>query len=225
MRFKTATTILFCLISLTVFSQNTAVNLKQISAKTYVHESFLQTKEWGKVSCNGLIFINNNKAIVFDTPANEEATSELIKIIQDSLKAEIVGVVVNHFHEDCLAGLKIFHQFNIPSYASEKTIALAKSKQFEIPQQGFKKKLIIDVSGDKVVNYYFGAAHTADNIVSYIPSERVLFGGCMVKALDAKKGNLTDADTKQWSHTIKKAESLNPKIVVRAMEILAVQNF
>ena len=215
MSFKISSCLFLLLtIFLDGFSQESVINITQISPKIYVHESFLQTQDWGKVSCNGLIFINKNKAIVFDTPANEEATKVLINTIQDSLKAEIIGVVVNHFHADCLAGLKVFHQLNIPSYANNKTIALAKTHQYEIPQHGFEKKLILNVEGDVVENHYFGGAHTIDNIISYIPAEKVLFGGCMVKALGATKGNLADADTKQWSKTISKVKRLRPAIVI-----------
>ncbi len=196
------------------FSQGSVINITQISPRTYVHESFLQTQEWGRVSCNGLIFINENKAVVFDTPASEEATKVLINIIQDSLKAKIIGLVVNHFHADCLAGLQVFHQLNIPSYANNKTVVLAKAHQYEIPQHGFEKKLFLNVEGDVAANYYFGGAHTIDNIVSYIPAEKVLFGGCMVKALGASKGNLADADLKQWSKTINKVKKLKPTIVI-----------
>ncbi len=218
MNFRITCLYLLLSVSSNVFAQKRLVNITQIGPKIYIHESLLQTKDWGKVSCNGLIFINKHKAIVFDTPANEAATKELLAIIQDSLKAKILGVVINHFHDDCLAGLKIFHRSKIPSYANNKTIALAKAHQYEIPQHGFKTKLVLNVEGAAVENYYFGAAHTLDNIVSYIPSEKVLFGGCMIKALGAAKGNLADADTLQWSKTISNAVKLNPTIVVPGHE-------
>nr|WP_294898625.1 subclass B1 metallo-beta-lactamase [uncultured Pedobacter sp.] len=214
MSFKRYPVIVFLLLGSRCFAQKQLVNIVQIAPKVYIHESFLQTKDFGKVSCNGLIFINNNQALVFDTPANEEATVELINCIQDSLNAKIVGVVVNHFHDDCLAGLALFHQLNIPSYANYRTIELAKLKGRQIPENGFNKKLILKVGGERVGNFYFGAAHTKDNIVSYIPGEKVLFGGCMTKALGANKGNLEDADTLQWAKTIRKVEKLKPVIVV-----------
>src|SRR6476659_10025411 len=132
--------IVFIFLINSVFAQEKAINIQQLSPKVYVHESFLETKAWGKVSCNGMVFVNNGEALIFDTPANEDATQQLIKIVQDSLKAKIVGVVVNHFHEDCLAGLIIFHEAGIPSYASEKTIALAELNNYEAPKVGFKKK-------------------------------------------------------------------------------------
>ena len=205
---------LFSLFLTSSFAQKRLVNLIPISKNVFVHESFLDTKDWGKVSCNGMIFVNNGEAIVFDTPANKEATQALIKIVKDSLNAEIKGLVINHFHADCLAGIQLFHQLKIETYANQRTIKLARENNLETPKNSFNKKLILYLGNKKVENYFYGAAHTQDNIVSYIPSEKVLFGGCMVKALGASKGNLADADPTEWAKTIQKLKVLNPEIVI-----------
>ena len=64
----------------------------------------------------------------------------------------------------------------------------------------------INLLGDKVINcYYFGAGHTLDNIVTWIPSENILLGGCMVREFNAKGlGNIADADLNEWLKTIDK---------------------
>jgi metallo-beta-lactamase class B len=196
------------------FAKDKTINLKKLSSKVFVYESFLETEQWGKVSCNGMVFINNGEALVFDTPASEDASKVLIDLIQDSLKVKIVGVVINHFHEDCLGGLNTFHYLGIPSYANRRTIMMARSNGFAVPQNGFQKRLILKAGREKVQNFYFGPAHTKDNIVSYIPSEKLLFGGCMVKALGASKGNLFDADTSKWSKTITNVIKLKPTVVI-----------
>jgi metallo-beta-lactamase class B len=214
--FKLSHLLIFVFIFLihSSFAQEKTINLKQISSDVYIHESFLETKDFGKVSCNGMVVISNGSALVFDTPANESASKELIRLVKDSLKAKIIGVIINHFHDDCLGGLKVFHALNIPSYANQRTIDLAKSSGFEVPQNGFDKTLNLKVGNVKVKNYYFGPAHTSDNIVSYIPAEKILFGGCMVKAIGANKGNLADASTSQWANTIKKVKALKPDVVI-----------
>lgn len=58
---------------------------------------------------------------------------------------------------------------------------------------------------------YFGEAHTRDNIVAWIPSEKILFGGCLVKTLGSNKGNVADANEKEWSHTVAKVKDAFPK--------------
>ena len=61
-----------------------------------------------------------------------------------------------------------------------------------------------------MINYYPGEAHTRDNIITWVPSERTIFGGCMVKSMNAGKGNLADANVNAWSDTVRKVKSLCP---------------
>ncbi len=200
----------------TITYSTDSLKIIPVTKNVFIHITYLNTDDFGKVECNGMVYINNNEAIVFDTPTNNIVSEELIKWITEIKKCSIKAVVVNHFHDDCLGGLNTFHSLNIPSYSSEKTIALAKANKFNIPKIGFNKKLELKLGNKKVINTYFGEAHTIDNIVSYIPSEFVLFGGCPVKSLNASKGYIGDANTKEWSSTIRKVKSTYPntKIVI-----------
>ncbi len=182
--------------------------IKKLTENTFVHISYLSTKNYGKVPCNGMIFIKDNEAIVFDTPTDDAGS---IEWLESEKKAIINGVIVSHFHVDCLGGLNEFHKHNIRSYANYTTIELAKNNGVEIPKISFKSKLDLKVSGKKVMNLYFGEGHTKDNIVSYIPSEEVLFGGCLIKEVGATKGNLNDANTREWSKTVVKIKKEFPK--------------
>ena len=184
--------------------KSSTLKVEQLTKNTFIHISYLETESYGKVPCNGLIFIDNNEAIVFDTPTNNDTSSELISWITSSLNCKIKAVVINHYHIDCLGGLKEFHINNIKSYASNLTIELANEHKKETPSMGFKKAITLQVGKQKVINSFFGEAHSKDNIVSYIPSEKVLFGGCAIKSIGANKGNLNDANVDEWSITVEK---------------------
>lgn len=190
---------------ITVYETKSLI-IRSISKNAFVHISFLQTQDFGYVACNGMIAIDNGEAIVFDTPTNDAASFELIKAIEEKLKCKVKGVVVNHFHNDCLGGLKAFHEKKIPSYASYKTIELAKNAGVEVPQKGFEKQAALKIGKKKIINEYFGEGHTKDNIVSYFPSEKVMFGGCMIKEIDATKGYLGDANVAEWSNTVQRVK-------------------
>lgn len=179
--------------------------IRPVSGNTFTHETFLNTETWGKVGCNGLIYIKNNEAIVFDTPTDNRTSNELIEWI--AKRAKIKAVIINHFHVDCLGGLKAFHEANVPSYANELTLSLAQKDNVITPQHSFKDSLILIIGQTKVINCYFGEAHTKDNIVSYIPSEKTLFGGCMIKSNGAAKGNLADANINEWSKTVQNVKT------------------
>jgi metallo-beta-lactamase class B len=188
-----------------------------LTANTYVHQSYLQTEQWGKVSCNGLIYINKGEAVVFDTPPTDSVSFELIHWIQTKAHAKIVAIVVNHWHGDCLGGLGVFHRNGIASYSSIYTQTLAQKDSVNhtvVPQHGFSDSLMLVIGNKYVTNYFFGEGHTSDNIVSYIPSEKVLFGGCIIKALGASKGNLSEANVKAWPITVAKIKTALPAIQI-----------
>ena len=198
--------------SLSNIYESKELHIYPITDSTFVHVSYLETSSFGKVACNGMIYIHNGEAIIFDTPTLDTVGLELINYVEQELKAKIVAVVVNHFHVDCLGGLNAFHQQGIKSYAHSKTKILAKEKGNIIPQIGFDKDLQLSVGGTFVQNVYFGAGHTADNIVSYIDSEKVLFGGCLIKAMGAGKGNLADANVDEWANTVRQVKKAYPNV-------------
>lgn len=184
--------------------------IKRITENTFVHISYLNTNTFGRVACNGMIYVQGNEAIIFDTPTNDSVSNILIALIEKRWKKTIKAIVVNHFHEDCTGGLAAFHNKGIPSYGNKLTQALAPTVPMTAPQNAFDTELVLTIGNQRVVNRFFGEAHTKDNIVSYIPSEKVLFGGCMIKALKANKGYLGDANLAEWSNTVEKVKTTFP---------------
>jgi metallo-beta-lactamase class B len=190
------------------------LQIKKLNEHSYIHTSYLSTESYGKVPCNGMIIIDNNEALIFDTPTNDSVSVALINWVQKNLKCEIKGVVATHFHEDCLGGLDEFHRRKISSYASHETIRLAKTQNNPIPQNGFDTHLELKVGKKKVFNTFHGEGHTSDNVISYFPDEKVLFGGCLIKSKGAKKGYLGDANTEEWSTTVSKIKERYPEVEI-----------
>lgn len=190
--------------------------ITQITENSFVHTSFLQTNDFGNVLCNGLIVRDSNEAVVFDTPTKDRSSEELIKWIKETLHCKINAIIPTHFHNDCLGGLKAFDEDNISSYAYLKTIELAKENNFAVPKNSFKVPLILKAGNKNIIATFFGEGHTKDNVVGYFPSENVMFGGCLIKELDASKGYLDDANVAAWSSTVErvKKEYPNVKIIV-----------
>jgi len=179
--------------------------IERLSENTFRHVSWLETENFGKVACNGMVVKDKGEALIFDTPVDETASRELISWIKDSLNCKPKGIVVTHFHNDCLGGLAEFHKARIPSYAHNTTIELAKSVAVSsLPQNGFDHFLETRVGDGVVLNEFFGEGHTKDNIVCYFPGDKVLFGGCLVKGMGAGKGHLDDANLEEWPGTVEK---------------------
>ncbi len=193
--------------------QTENLKIERLAEDVYVHISYLKFNG-ENVPCNGMVYINKGEAIVFDTPTDNTASEELILWIRNTLKAKIKAVIVNHSHTDCLGGLKTFHKNKIPSYSCKLTQQFAKEEQITVPQHGFDSLQIITVGEVKIINRFFGEGHTRDNIVSYIPSEKIMFGGCLIKALKADKGNISEANVKAWSETVKKVAKAYPDVKI-----------
>lgn len=190
--------------------------VKQVANHVYEHTSFMKTESFGRVACNGMVVVDNNEAIVFDTPTNDTVSLQLINWIQDRLKCKVVAVVATHFHEDCVGGLAAFHQNGIPSFALNKTIGLAKAAGFPVPQKGFEDRMELKIGNQKAIAAFYGEGHTSDNVIGYFPSEKVMFGGCLIKELKAGKGYLGDANVKAWPGTVAriKAEYPDTKLII-----------
>jgi metallo-beta-lactamase class B len=168
-----------------------------------MHISYKATENWGRISANGLIYINKKKAFIFDTPWTDTQTRKLIAWTEDSLNVKIVGFIPNHWHEDCMGGIISVHTKKIKSYANQMTIDIAKEKRLPMPENGFNDSLHLSFGRQKISCYYPGAAHTFDNIVIWLPSEQILFGGCVLKGMEYNNLGFTDdGDINEYPNTL-----------------------
>lgn len=188
------------------------LELIKISKNVYQHISYMPIPKYGKFPCNGMIYKVGKEVIIFDSPHSEELAQRLLDWVQKKKKWIVKAVVVNHFHNDCLGGLEVFHRVGIATYSSKKTQLLAKKDSMPVPTIGYDSTWTIKIKNKPVVCSFFGEAHSSDNIVSWIAEEKVLFGGCMVKAIAAQKGNLADANTTEWANTVKKIKKSYPEV-------------
>jgi metallo-beta-lactamase class B len=179
------------------------LELQKISDNAYVHISYATLPAYGRVAANGLIFINRNEAFLFDTPWTDSLTEVLVTYLSDKMGLKVTGFIPNHWHEDCMGGLAYLKSKGIPSYANQKTLDIARSKNLPVPEHGFTDSLNLFL-GDKAIKCYFpGAAHSLDNVVVWIPSEKILFPGCMIKSMSSTDlGNTADGDLKTYPETI-----------------------
>jgi metallo-beta-lactamase class B len=216
---KIFTAVLLLLVAFEGLAQDTVfisqdLYLVPLTPNSYVHVSTLPTQDYGKVACNGLLYQVGQQVILADTPATLASTEALLTWL-DKQNLELKGVLVNHYHNDCLAGLPAIHSRGINSYSHLKTPALALQENYEAPRITFSDSLVIHIGEQKVVAAFLGAGHSPDNSVVYLPQDKLLFGGCLVKSVDASKGYLGAADVLHWSKTVQHVKDrFNPQIVI-----------
>lgn len=192
--------------------QSETLQIEQVSPNTFVHVSYLSTQDFGKVPCNGMIVVNGDEAVVFDTPTDDEASRELINWLETQRKVKVKAVLATHFHNDCLGGLNEFHTQGVPSFGSSQTQILAKAAGDPVPQNGFEGQLVLKAGGLDVMILFLGEGHTRDNVVAYVPADQVLFGGCLIKEVGATVGFLGDANTGAWSETVSRVKTTFPEV-------------
>ncbi|MGF1556868.1 subclass B1 metallo-beta-lactamase [Paucihalobacter sp.] len=201
-----------------IIYQSANLKIKKLSNHIYQHISYLKTDDFGKVECNGMLVVNENQGIVFDTPTNNNSSLELINFITNELKNSITAIIPTHFHEDCVGGIQEFKKQNIPIYAANLTVELLKENGQDLPGSTtiFENSITLNLGNKKVYAKYFGEGHTKDNVIGYFPESAAMFGGCLIKTFGASKGYLGDANTDKWSETVQqiKLNYPNTEIII-----------
>lgn len=181
------------------------IEIIKLSDNAYIHVSVTEIPGFGQVSSNGMLLVRGDKAFMVDTPATEEQTRRLTEWVSDSLSAKVTMFAPGHWHNDCIAGLDYLHGMGVESVANQMTIDITAKKGLSQPKHGFEDYWSVCWQGMEIFCYYLGAGHSLDNIVVWVPSEKILFGGCLIKGMEATNlGNTADGDIEAWPHTLSK---------------------
>ncbi|WDE10164.1 VMB family subclass B1 metallo-beta-lactamase [Thalassomonas haliotis] len=206
--------LLILLVPCLVFANNESakqLKIKKLSDNVYQHISFKRVEPWGLVEASGLVVINGAEVHMIDTPWTTQGTKELIKWIE-AQGLTLKNTVVTHFHEDASGDLAFLNDLKIKTYATSLTNKRLKSNRKETSSDEISTNTF-ELADGVVSIFYPGAGHTEDNIVVWLPKEKILFGGCFVRSLHAKSlGNTGDAVIDEWSNSIQKVINRYPDI-------------
>jgi metallo-beta-lactamase class B len=181
------------------------IQLIHLQDSIYVHVTWHHLNNFGRFSSNGLIVIKNGFALMIDTPMDNDKTERLTRYLKDSMSVKLNKLIIGHFHDDCLGGLGFLQSIGIESIANSMTVAKCSEIGLPIPSTSFTDSLTFVFNGEQIVCRFFGAGHSFDNITVWIPSKKILFGGCLIKSSNSLGlGNLSDAVVEDWDLTIKK---------------------
>jgi len=189
------------------------IQLIQLEDSVFIHVTWHQSENFGRFPSNGLIIIKNGLALMVDTPMDNDKTERLTKFLNDSMSVRLTKFIACHYHDDCLGGLEYLQSIGIESIANYLTIKKCKEIGLPIPSIHFNDSLKFNFNGEPVECVFFGAGHTFDNIVVYLPNKKLLFGGCLVKSGSSRVlGNTSDAVVNEWSQTINKILTTYPEV-------------
>lgn len=190
---------------------NKTLKINQLSDNVYQFVSYKVVKPWGLVGASGLVVVNGTDAHLIDTPWTTAATKELIGWVE-AQDLKLKSAVVTHFHDDSSNDLPLLNDLKIKTYATSLTNQLLQSEQ--------KQTSTIEITNDSshllegvMEAFYPGPGHSKDNIVVWLPDEKILFGGCFVKSLRSKSlGYTGDAVVAEWPNSIENVMKQYPDI-------------
>jgi len=181
------------------------LEVERISDNIWRHISYEYIESFGRSSANGLVVVAGDEAMLVDTPWRDEQTAALFEWVSEELSANITTVVVTHSHPDNLGGLGEAHRRGSHSVAYEKTVAFARDNGRVVPQLAVGPSYDLSFDTLELELRFYGAGHTADNVVVWIPQENVLFGGCLVRSATTQiMGYTEEADLERWPVTLRR---------------------
>jgi glyoxylase-like metal-dependent hydrolase (beta-lactamase superfamily II) len=211
MRFIITFLLLFPCI--TFADNDVQLKITQLSDNVYQHTSYKEIGSWGMVGASGLIVVDGGNAHIIDTPWTQEDTEKLIRWIK-AKDLIVKSSIVTHFHEDASGGIPFLNNSNIKTYATTLTNNFLSLENREKSSDEISNDTF-ELVKNSIEVFYPGAGHTQDNIVVWLPKEKILFGGCFVKSINSKNlGNMEDASVKNWPKSIQKVINKYPNIKV-----------
>jgi len=180
------------------------IELINVSENTWLHKSFVEY-EGRQVSANGLVINTTSGLILVDTPWTTEQTRELMKLTKDVFSKDFKKAIVCHAHDDTIGGIDVLIEENIDVLGIELTVKESKKNGFNPPNVIIDNEYDFTEGDTKVTVYYPGQGHAPDNIVVWLPTDKVLFGGCLIKSKESKGlGSIKDANVSEWPKSVTK---------------------
>lgn len=175
------------------------VTLQKIDEGIWIHTSSYEVAGFGLVPANGLVIVSDGTGMIIDLPWTDAQTKLVFDWFRTEHEVEIDTVVPTHSHQDCSGGLSEAHRQGAGAWALVQTVEKLKAEEKAFPENAFTNSKKFQRGSLEVILSFEGGAHTTDNIIAWIPSRKILFGGCAVKSLEAANiGYVKEADAKSW---------------------------
>lgn len=161
------------------------------------------------VPSNGLIIKTADGVVLVDTgwddDGNLDNSRQLIAWVRDSLRQPIRLCIATHAHADRVGGTKAFREAGIRVVSTPLTARKSEQAGYGAPEAVLPNDTTFTVGGEPIRCYFPGEGHTSDNIVVWLPNQRILHGGCFVKSVAAfGMGYLGDANLKEWGTSVRR---------------------
>ncbi len=194
-----------------------AVGLARISDRVWVHTSYA-TVDGLRIDSHGLVIRGPHGEALVDTCWDDGQTRELLERVKSEFQKPVLLAVITHVHPDRIGGIRALLGAGVKVVSTPLTSGKAQAAGYPPPLPELDPRITqLRVGGLSLEVFFPGPAHTADNVTVWVPEDKVLFGGCLVKSLGSPNlGNTAEADLKAWPGSIRALQEKYPdaRIVV-----------
>lgn len=185
-----------------------------------------------------LVEMPDGTLVLCDTPYDDRATVDLLEWIGAVFGRREVVAINGHFHPDALGGNGALREAGIVSHGSALTARMLAERgpavkaqllrnmpedlierytdpEWLPPSRLFAEEegLELELGGERVLVFYPGPGHTPDNVVTWFPDRKLLFGGCLVRTVP-RMGNVVDADLERYSDSVENLRRFDARMIV-----------
>lgn len=188
-----------------------SAHMSVLTESVFIHETF-KTYKGVPFPTNGLLIETEESLIMIDAGWVPEQTEEIIQWAKETVGKPITDCIVTHYHDDRTAGIAVLKENGTRVWATELTINKCKMEGYALPDQTLPADKVLELGGLELWWVYPGAGHSEDNIVIWLPEEKVLFGGCLIKSCEAgDMGYTGDADLEHWDDAVQLLMEMFPE--------------
>jgi glyoxylase-like metal-dependent hydrolase (beta-lactamase superfamily II) len=182
--------------------------VRELQPGVWLHRSWGRDATGERTPSNGLVVRDDAGLVIIDTPWGNAPSEALLDWIARELNEPVLGVIITHSHDDRMGGARVMREHAIPLLAAPRTVEIAATRSVEnLPTAlaGLDEGKAVPVGALEVFNP--GPAHSPDNVVVWLPAQRLLFGGCVVKSADATSLGFTgDANLARWPEALRRVK-------------------
>ncbi len=161
-----------------------------------------------KQDANGMYMVTDSGVVIFDSPWDTCPFQPLLDSIKKRHHKNVIINIATHSHEDRTSGLAYYRTHGIKTFTTVQTDEISKENGRPRAEFLMQKDTAFHIGQYTFQTYYAGPGHTKDNIVIWFDKEKILYGGCLVKSIDAADLEyIGEANIPEWSKTIKKVQA------------------
>jgi len=214
-----------------------AIQLKpvQVAPHTYFVQGFPEmgnSRNQNFISNAGFV-VTPKGVVVIDALGSPILAKKLIAEIARITPQKVVAVIVSHYHADHVYGLQEFKKIGAKIYAQgegrnylssetakQRLIAsridfapwVNANTQLVAADVWIDQKTKLNIGGIEFLVTRVGPAHAPEDLMVYVPSEKVLFAGDLV--FRGRIPFVGNADSKGWISALDEIEKLKPQVVI-----------